>query len=574
MSSAETVTRTAWIDDDGAWRTTLRGHQLLADPRLNKGTAFPPPERAALGLNGVLPPRVATLEEQVRRVYAQYQSQPTGLAKHVTLTELHDRNQVLFYRLLADHLSELLPIVYTPVVGEAIEHYSDQFRRPRGAYLSAGHPDWIESSLREAAHGADDIDLIVATDAEAILGIGDWGVGGIGIAVGKLAVYTAAAGIDPNRAIAVTLDVGTNRQALLDDPFYLGNGHRRIPQSEYDGFIDEYVRTATRLYPGALLHWEDFGASNARRILERYGDQVLTLNDDMQGTGAVNLAAVLSGARATGRPLGGHRVVIFGSGTAGIGIADMLRQAMVLDGLSEQEATQRFWCLDREGLITAGAAGTADFQRPYARPLADVEGFERDERLGGVGLREIVRRVHPTILIGTSAQPHAFGEDIVREMAAHTERPIILPLSNPTSLSEADPVDLIRWTGGRALVATGSPFGPVVQDGVTYEIAQANNALVFPGLGLGTIAAGATRVTDGMLLAAARALSSLAEVTTLGAPLLPGVDDLRATSAAVAAAVAHAADRDGVARAPGDGDRRDRIAAAMWTPAYRPVLPA
>jgi malate dehydrogenase (oxaloacetate-decarboxylating) len=567
------VARTAWIDDDGAWRTTLRGREVLADPRVNKGTAFTLPEREALGLIGVLPPRVATLEEQVRRVYAQYLLQPTGLAKHVALNDLHDRNQVLFYRLLTDHLPELLPIVYTPVVGEAIEHYSDQFHRPRGVYLSADHPEWIESSLAATGHGPDDIDLIVATDAEAILGIGDWGVGGMAIAVGKLAVYTAAAGVDPNRVLAVALDVGTNRQALLDDPLYLGDCHLRIGQADYDGFVDAYVRTATRLYPGALLHWEDFGAGNARRILERYRDRAPTFNDDMQGTGAVNLAAVLSAVRATGRPLSRHRVVIFGSGTAGIGIADVLCEAMVLDGLSGEEARRRLWCLDRDGLLTEDAAGMSDFQRPYARPLADVETFERDERLGGVGLHEVVRRVHPTILIGTSAQSQAFGEDVVREMAAHTERPVILPLSNPTALSEADPADLIRWTGGRALVATGSPFAPVVQDGVTYEIGQANNALVFPGLGLGAIAAGATRVTDGMLLAAARAISSLADVTTPGEPLLPGVDDLRATSAAVAAAVARAAHRDGVARATDDDDPHDRIAAAMWTPSYRPVLP-
>jgi malate dehydrogenase (oxaloacetate-decarboxylating) len=568
------MTCTAWIDDDGAWRTTLRGRQVLADPRINKGTAFTLPEREALGLIGVLPPKVATLEEQVRRVYAQYQLQPTGLAKHVTLNDLHDRNQVLFYRLLTDHLRELLPIVYTPVVGEAIEHYSDQFRRPRGVYLSGDHPEWIESSLTAPGHGPDDIDLIVATDAEAILGIGDWGVGGMGIAVGKLAVYTAAAGIDPNRVLAVTLDVGTNRQALLDDPFYLGDGHLRIAQPDYDGFIDAYVRTATRLFPNALLHWEDFGASNARRILERYRDRALMFNDDMQGTGAVNLAAVLSAVRATGRPLGQHRVVIFGSGTAGIGIADVLCEAMVVDGLSAREATQRFWCLDRNGLLTEDAAGMSDFQRPYARAVADVETFEREEQLGGVCLREVVRRVHPTILIGTSAQSGAFGEDVVREMAAHTDRPVILPLSNPTPLSEADPADLIRWTGGRALVAAGSPFAPVVEHGVTYEIGQANNALVFPGIGLGAIAAHATRVTDGMLLAAARAVASLTDVTTHGAPLLPAVDDLRTTSAAVAAAVARAAQRDGVAPATDDGDPDDRIAAAMWTPVYRPVLPA
>jgi malate dehydrogenase (oxaloacetate-decarboxylating) len=564
-------TTTVWLDDEDAWRTTLRGRAVLADPRINKGTAFTAEEREALGLVGVLPHRVLTLDAQARRAYAQYLSQPTPLAKQVALNELRDRNEVLFFRLLSDHLHELLPIVYTPTVGEAIEQYSHQYRRPRGVYLSADEPEAIARSLATPELGPDDVDLIVATDAEAILGIGDWGIGGMGIALGKLAVYTAAGGVDPNRTVAVMLDAGTNNQALLDDPLYLGLRHPRVSEEEYDSYIDAFVRAASRLFPRALLHWEDFGSGNARRILERYRDRLLTFNDDVQGTGAVNLAAVLAAVRATRMPLREHRVVIFGSGTAGIGVADQLREAMVLEGLSSAEAMGRIWCLDRHGLLTDASPAMSDFQRRYARPLRDVEGWERDDALGGIGLAEVVRRVHPTILIGTSARRGAFGEEIVQEMAGHVGRPVILPMSNPTHLAEAVPADLIRWTQGRALVATGSPFNPVTHDGVTYEIGQANNALVFPGLGLGVIAARATRVTASMVLAAAQSVAEL--VDTPGASLLPGIEGLRATSAAVAAAVARAAQRDGVAGVAVDGDVEHHVHRLMWKPAYRPVLP-
>jgi malate dehydrogenase (oxaloacetate-decarboxylating) len=564
---------TVWLDDQGGWRTTLRGRAVLADPRINKGTAFTVEEREALGLVGVLPHRVLTLEEQASRAYAQYRSQPTPLAKQVALNELRDRNQVLFYRLLSDHLRELLPIIYTPTVGEAIEHYSRDYHRPRGVYLSADEPAAIERSLATAELGPDDVDVIVATDAEAILGIGDWGIGGMGIALGKLALYTVAGGVDPNRTIAVMLDVGTNNQSLLDDPLYLGLRHPRVPPDEYDRYIDDYVEAASRLFPRALLHWEDFGSGNARRILDRYRDRLLTFNDDVQGTGAVNLAAVLAAVRATRMPLREHRVVIFGSGTAGIGVADQLREAMVTDGLSDAEAARRIWCLDRYGLLTDGVPGMSDAQHRYARPVSDVEGWEQDQELGGIGLAEVVRRIHPTILIGTSTRHGAFGEEVVREMAAHVGRPVILPMSNPTDLAEALPADLISWTEGRALVATGSPFDPVTHDGVTYEIGQANNALVFPGLALGVIAARATRVTDRMLLVAAHRVAELADCSTPGASLLPHVEGLRATSAAIAAAVARAAQRDGVAGVAVDGDVEDRVRRLMWKPAYRPVLP-
>ena len=374
--------RTLWRDEDGAWRTTLRGRQVLADPRINKGTAFGDSERRDLGLTGLIPAAHFTLDDQVARVYAQYRHQPDDLARNVTLNALHDRNEVLFYRLLTGHLSEMLPIVYTPTVGQAIEHYSHEYRRPRGIYLSVDHPELIEASLLASDLGPDEVDLIVATDAGAILGIGDWGVGGIHIAVGKLAVYTAAGGIDPARTIPVMLDVGTDRQSLLDDPLYIGNRHPRVPAAEYDAFLDEFVRAVGKLFPLALLHWEDLGVANARRLLERYRDERLTFNDDIQGTGAVNLAAVLAATRATGVPLTGHRIVIFGMGTAGAGIADQLTAAMVAEGVPEAQARRRFWAVDRQGLLTRDMTALSDLQRRYARDPAEVADWRRDGRLG------------------------------------------------------------------------------------------------------------------------------------------------------------------------------------------------
>jgi malate dehydrogenase (oxaloacetate-decarboxylating) len=560
--------RTSWPDEDGAWRTTLRGRQVLTDPRINKGTVFSDTERRDLGLTGLIPAGHFTLEDQVARVWEQYGRQPDDLARNITLNALHDRNEVLFYRLLTDHLSEMLPIVYTPTVGQAIQYYSHEYRRPRGIYLSVDHPELIEASLLAANLGPDDADLIVATDAGAILGIGDWGVGGIDIAVGKLAVYTAAGGIDPARTIPVMLDVGTDRESLLDDPLYIGNRHPRVPAAEYDAFLDEFVRAVGTLFPLALLHWEDLGVANARRLLERYRDKRLTFNDDIQGTGAVNLAAVLAAARASGVPLASHRIVIFGMGTAGAGIADQLTAAMVADGMPEAEAVGRFWAVDRPGLLTRDMTALRGPQRRYARdPASWRPGAD------GIGLAEVVAQAHPTVLIGTSARAGAFTEAIVRDMAAHVKQPVILPMSNPTALSEASPADLIRWTDGRALVATGSPFGAVDHGGVRYEIGQANNALIFPGLGLGVIAARARQVTDGMLLAAARTVADLVDISPPGAPLLPRVADLRETSVAVAVAVARAAEAEGVASGALDADLASQVRALMWEPRYRPVRP-
>jgi malate dehydrogenase (oxaloacetate-decarboxylating) len=566
------MTRTLWLDDDGRWHTTMRGRQILSDPRLNRGTAFSYAQRRELGLTGLVPPAEVTLEAQVARVYAQYLRQPTDLAKNVMLMEIQDRNEVLFYRLLSSHLTEMLPIVYTPTIGQAIKSYSHEYRRPRGVYLSVDHPGLIEESLRDTGLASDEVDLIVATDAGAILGIGDWGVGGIHIAVGKLAVYTAAGGIDPDRALPVMLDVGTDRQSLLDDPLYIGNRRPRVSAAEYDTFLDAFVEAVGRLFPRAMLHWEDIGLTNARRLLNRYRDRLLTFNDDIQGTGAVNLAAVLAAIRATGTQLSDHRVLIFGAGTAGTGIADQLRGQMVADGLTEHQARERFWAIDKAGLLTRDLSDLSDSQRRCARDPAEVSDWQRDGA-GHIDLAEAVRRVHPTILVGTSTRTGAFTEPIVRELAAHVARPVILPLSNPTELAEATPADLMEWTDGEALVATGSPFEPVVHRGVTHVIGQANNALVFPGIGLGVIAARASRVTDGMLAAAAHAVANLTDTSAPGAALLPPMADLRETSVAVAVAVALAAEHDQVAREPLPDDLPQQVRRLMWQPRYREIVP-
>ena len=551
----------------GLARVRLRGRAVLATPLLNQGTAFTPAERDALGLTGLLPDGVSTIDRQLHRVYAQYLRQPGDLARYLFLSGVRDRNEVLFYRLLTEHLEEMLPIVYTPTVGTAIERYSLEFGRPRGVYLSVNHPDQVETALLNYGLGADDVDLIVATDAEGILGIGDWGVGGIAIAIGKLALYTAAAGLHPARAIPVVLDVGTDNPELLDEEMYLGNRHPRVRDERYDDLIDAYVTTATRLFPQAMLHWEDFGVANAHRILTKYAGSCCTFNDDMQGTAATVLAAALSAARAARTRMRDQRIVIYGAGTAGTGIADMLRQAMIDDGLTAAEAARSFSALDRMGLLTSDYPGIVrDFQVPYVRPAAEVADWRRDAE-GRLGLAEVVERTRPTMLIGTSTQPGAFTEAIVTEMAAHVARPVIMPLANPTSHAEARPADLIAWTGGRALIATGSPFEPVVYQGVSYQIAQANNALIFPGLGLGVTVARARRVSDGMLVAAADALAGLSDAGAPGAGVLPSVTSLRATSAAVAAAVSQAADREGLAGVRLTDPVR-QVREAMWEPDY------
>ncbi|PEC83173.1 NAD-dependent malic enzyme [Bacillus cereus] len=557
------------VASNGSLETTLRGVEVLSTPLLNKGVAFTQEEREELGLKGLLPPAVLTLEEQARRAYEQFCSQPDDLLKNVYLTALHDRNEVLFYRILTDHLREMLPIVYTPTVGVAIQRYSHEYRKPRGVYLSINDPSGIEEAFANIGATAENIDLVVVTDGEGILGIGDWGVGGINIAIGKLAVYTAAVGIDPSRVLPVILDVGTNREELLNNPFYIGNRHPRITGEAYDEFIDTFVQAVNKQFPKALLHWEDFSSRNARKILDKYRHDVCTFNDDIQGTGAVSLAAVLSAVKASGVPLSEHRVVVFGAGTAGIGIADQVRDAMVRVGVSEEESYKRFWCIDRNGLVTDNMEDLLDFQIPYARKEAEVSEWKQNDV---IGLAEVVKHVKPTILIGTSTVAGAFKEEIIKEMASHVERPIILPMSNPTPLAEAKPVDLIQWTEGRALVATGSPFEPVTYNGVTYVIGQSNNALIFPGLGLGTIVVRASIMTDGMFAAAAEAVASMVDTSQPGAPILPEVEELRNISEMVAIEVAKVAVAEGVARENlSDNDIKIAVKEAIWEPEYRQI---
>ncbi|WP_220191948.1 NAD-dependent malic enzyme [Ktedonospora formicarum] len=545
---------------------------LLNDPMLNRGTAFTLEERKTFHLVGLLPSAVTSIDEQVKHCYAQYEQQPDDESKNRFLTALQDRNEILFYRLLSEHLFEMLPIVYDPTIAKAIEHYSHEYRRPRGVYLSIDHPNAIEEALRNFGAGPEEIDLIVATDAEEILGIGDWGVGGMDISVGKLAVYTAAAGIDPARVIPVMLDVGTNRESLLNDPFYLGNRHARVRGARYDAFIAAYVKAATKLFPNALLHWEDFGPGNARRILEKYRAQICTFNDDVQGTGAITLAGIFSAMKVSGQALRDQRVVIFGSGTAGIGNADQIRAAMMQEGLSRDEATRCFWCVDIQGLLTDNMGSELrDFQVPYARPASEVAKWKHDMPNGGISLAEVVRQVHPTIMIGTSTAPGTFTEAIVKDMASHVERPIIFPISNPTTLMEATPPNLINWTDGRALIATGVPWRPITYKGITYSTGQANNALLYPGLGLGAIVARARQVSDGMLMAAARAVAGLVDIHQPGASLLPHVENLREVSATVAVEVAKTAAAEGLARAKLPNVIQ-QVQNMMWQPVYPQVV--
>ena len=542
------------------------GRSLLRDAGQNRGTAFTAEERAALGLEGLLPPGVLSLEEQAKRSYEQYTAQPTDLAKNDFLAALHDRNEVLYYKLLEDHLEEMLPVVYDPVVAQAIEQYSHEFQRPNGVYLSIDDIDGVERAFANYGRGADDVDLLVATDAEEILGIGDWGSNGMDISIGKLAVYTAAAGIDPDRVIPVMLDVGTDRESLLNDPMYVGNRHSRVRGERYDQLVKTYIVTASRLFPHALLHFEDFGPSNARRILNEYRDKFRIFNDDVQGTGAITLAAILAGMRVAKTRPSEQRVVIFGAGTAGVGIADQIRVVIARAGLNEEEATRRFWCVDKQGLLVDDMSDLRDFQKEYARPRSEVSDWGPD---GTIGLLEVVEKVHPTTIVGTSTVGGAFTEEVIREMAKGVERPLIFPLSNPTERIEARPADVIHWTDGRGLVGTGTPWDPVSYKGIDYHIGQANNALVYPGIGLGTIVARAEHVTDGMLLAASEAIAGLVETNQPGAGLLPEVENLRAVSATVAVAVAKQAVEDGVAEPLADPVQA--VQDAMWEAVYRPL---
>ena len=538
---------------------------ILQNPLTNKDTAFTQEERTKYGLTGRLPVVVETLEQQATRAYRQFSSYEKDIEKYIFLDQLHNRNEVLYYKLLIDHLAEMLPVVYDPTVGEAIKKWSRDYRRSRAVYLDVNHPENIRASFETLGLGADDVDLIVVSDAEEILGIGDWGVNGTDISVGKLAVYTAAAGIHPGRAIAVNLDVGTDNEALLNDPAYLGNRHARVRGERYDALITSYLKTAAEMFPNALLHFEDFGPSNARRILVENRRQYRIFNDDMQGTGAIVMAAVFSGLKVTKQTFAEQRLVVYGAGTAGTGMADQISAAMEREGLSREEAKQRVWLIDINGLVTDDMEGLPDYQQEYARPATEVADWAKTD--GKIGLLEVVKQVKPTILIGTSTDHGAFTEDVVKALCAGVERPILLPLSNPTEKIEVMPSEAIKWSDGKALISVGIPVPPVPYKGVNYEIGQANNAMLYPGLGLGVIVSGAEHVTDGMLLAAAEAVASQVNPQDEGASLLPSVNNLRASSATVAVAVAKQAVKDGVATKQPE-NWVQAVQDAMWQAVY------
>ena len=510
--------------------------EILNNPFVNKGTAFSMAERKKLNLVGLLPPVVQTLEEQIERTYLQYQKKVNNLEKRVYLMTLFNTNRTLFYALMAQHIEEFMPIVYDPVVADAIRQYDELFMKPQDAgFLSIDHPEDIEKSLCNASEGRD-IKLIVVTDAEAILGIGDWGVNGVAIAIGKLMVYTAAAGINPNEVLPLVLDVGTDNKQLLDNPLYLGNRHERVRGKKYHEFVDKFVETAERLFPNLYLHWEDFGRPNAAAILERYQNKITTFNDDIQGTGIVSLAAILGALNISKQKFTDQRVMVFGAGTAGAGIAHQIYEEFMQQGLSSDEAKQHIYLVDKQGLLTDDMTDLTEGQQFFTRSVND---FQKPLPT----LRSAVSAIKPTILIGTSTHPGAFTEEIVKEMAAHTERPIIFPLSNPTELAEAKASDLIEWTDGRALIATGIPSSPVDYKGVTYAIGQANNALMYPGLGLGVIASTAKLVDQSLLSAAAHALGGIVDASQPGAAVLPPVNKITSFSQHLAEVVAqHAID--------------------------------
>jgi malate dehydrogenase (oxaloacetate-decarboxylating) len=545
---------------------------LLNRQGLNKGTAFTEDERSQLGLHGLLPPYVEGLEEQVVRAYEAYQHKDDDLERHIYLRALQDTNEVLFYRLLLDHIEEMTPIVYTPVVALACQQFSHIYRRPRGLFVSYPLRDSIPLLLRNRPNP--EVDVIVVTDGERILGIGDQGAGGLGIPIGKLSLYTLIGGIPPERTLPIVLDVGTNNAERLRDPQYLGWRHERVSGQAYFDFVDQFVHAVKQELPQTCLQWEDFATPHARPILERYRDELLTFNDDIQGTAAVALGAILGAVKVTGKSLKDQQIVMLGAGSAGIGVADFLRAAMCEDGLSDAEARSRFWVVDKDGLLDSERTDLTAEQRVYAQPRERVSEWPRTLH-DRIGLADVIGKIDATILIGLSTARGAFTEAIVREMARKVPRPIILPLSNPTAKSEATADDLIRWTDGRALVATGSPFAPVSYDGRKIPIAQCNNIYIFPAVGLGVVASGARRVTDTMILAAARALAENSPaLQDASASLLPALADLRKVAVHIATAVGLEAQRAGLAPKAAQEELRPRVIAAQWTPAYSALVPS
>lgn len=543
----------------------LHNQSILNNPFLNKGTAFTKQERQKLGLTGTLPSQVQTLEQQTTQAYAQFQSKTTPLEKRIFLMTLFNENRTLFYRLMDDHLVEFMPIVYDPVVADSIEQYNELFLNPQNAaFVSVDTPEDIEDTLRNAAGGRD-IRLVVVTDSEGILGMGDWGVNGVDIAIGKLMVYTAAAGIDPSQVLPVSIDAGTNNQKLLDDPLYLGNRHKRVTGDRYYEAIDKFVQAEQKLFPESLLHWEDFGRSNAQVILDKYKDKIATFNDDIQGTGMVVLAGILGALNISKESIKDQKILTFGAGTAGMGIANQIMDELMQEGLTEEEAKQHFYAVDKQGLLFEDTPDLTPAQKPFTRKRSE---FTNADEL--TNLEAIVKAVHPTIMIGTSTQPGAFTETIVKEMAENTERPIIFPLSNPTKLAEATAEDLIKWTDGRALVATGIPAEDVDYNGVSYQIGQGNNALMYPGLGFGLIASTAELLNKETLSAACHALGGIVDTSKPGAAVLPPVSKITEFSQKLAEVVAQSIVDQGLNKEPIQ-DVKKAVADMKWTPEYQDI---
>ena len=539
------------------------GFELLDDAFLNKGTAFTESERKKLGLEGLLPPCVEDIETQAQRIYRQMERKTSLIEKRRFLMEVFNFNRTLFFHVFSEHLVELMPIVYDPVIAESIEQYSEQFINPQyAAFLSIDHPESIETSLKQAA-GDRKIRLIVVTDAEGILGIGDWGTNGVDISVGKLMVYTAAAGIDPQTVLPVVLDCGSNRESLLKDPFYLGNRHKRIYGDHYYDFVNRFVETAENLFPDLYLHFEDFGRSNAATILKKYQKTYPVFNDDCQGTGIITLAGILGAMKINREKLTNHTYMCFGAGTAGAGIADRIFREMVAQGLSEKEARNHFYMVDKQGLLFDDMDDLTPEQKPFARARSE---FDNPEKLNN--LTAAVMAVRPTILVGTSTAPKTFTKEIVKAMASWCDHPIIFPLSNPTELAEATAEDIIKWSDGRAMVATGIPAEPVEYNGVTYIIGQANNALIYPGLGLGSISVNASLVTDEMISSAAHSLGEFLEINVEGAAVLPPVSKLTQFSETVAAAGGKFGAKQGLNRVQ-TNDVKKAVKSVIWKPVYR-----
>jgi malate dehydrogenase (oxaloacetate-decarboxylating) len=548
--------------------TELEGTALLTNPMLNKGTAFTEEERTAFALHGLLPPHLGTLEVQSARRLQAMRKLASDLDRYVFLRGLQDANETLFYAVLTQNLEEMLPLVYTPTVGEGCQTFSHYWHYPRGLFLSWPQRDRIKEILAHPRF--DKVEAIVVSDGERILGLGDQGADGMGIPIGKLSLYTACAGLHPSTTLPILLDVGTDNKDRLADPIYIGWRHGRVRGEDYDDFVETFVNAVLERWPHALLQWEDFARANAGRMLQRYRDRLCTFNDDIQGTAAVAAGTLLAAVKVTGQPIRDQRIAIVGAGSAGIGIANLLLRVMVDAGLPEAEARQRFYAIDRDGLLVEGMAGVLDFQRPFAQSPAAVAHWPR-EYADTIGLTDVVANAKPTVLIGVSGQPGIFREDIIRKMASAVARPIIFPLSNPTSRSEAMPQDLTAWTDGRAVIGTGSPFPPVVRDGRSFAVDQTNNAYVFPGIGLGVLAVRARRVTDGMFVAAAKVLADISPAARdAHAPLLPPVAQLRDVAFSVAKVVAREARAEGQCEPFDDEELDGLIACKMWDPVYRP----